>query len=280
MHKQIYTFLFLFASTIAIAQKQNPIGLKEGQDIKVTASMDQTTEMGMGMTMKMNTKSTAQMKVEKVTDNGVMLSNKVTRVVTDIDAMGQSQSFDSDKKEDLDSETGEALKDILDAQNFFMVDRSTGKFTAVDKDGKILAEDKAGNSESMMQMGAGAMNDASHMKSFVTVLPVNVKPGYSWTDSTNVNGIRTKTINTVARIENNTAYIDITGTTAGSTSMSMQEQNFDVTMNGTFTGKSEVNTKTNLTKMQNITTDISSSIDMMGQTMNMTTKGTTTMMFE
>lgn len=280
MRKQFYTLIFLFGSAIAVAQNPTALNLKEGQEIKVTTAMEQNTDMAMGMEMKINTTTTAQMKVEKVTEKYILLSNKITHITTDLDAMGQTQSFDSNKKEDLESTDGEAMKELLGDEKYYSMDRITGTFIAVDKEGNVLPEDKEGEAESMMQMGGIGLKDASKMKSFISLLPANVKPGYTWTDSTEANGIRNITTNTVTKIENGIAYLDLKGITSGTTSMEMQGTGMDIIVNGTFTGTSEVNTKTNLTKTQSITTDISSSVDMMGQTMNMTSKGVTRTTYE
>lgn len=281
MHKKIYTLLFLFASVVAVAQKQNPVNLKEGQVINVKMEMNQNTEMGQGIMMKMNTMSTSRMNVQKINPNGILVSNQITRITTNIDGMGQNQSLDSDKKEDMDSaEEGIAIKDMLEAVNYYNIDKTTGQFTSADKDGKATVEAKDEDQTAMMQMGAGALNDVTKMKSFIVVFPVNVKPGYSWIDSSEVNGIKTITTNTVNKLDNGIAYLDIKGTTAGATKMNMQGQDIDVKLNGTFTGNGEVNTKTNLSKKQVINSELISTIDMMGQTMDMTTKGTTTLTFD
>lgn len=281
MQKQFYTLLLSLISLAAVAQKNAPVNLNPGQEIKATITLDQNTEMGMGMSMNMKSKTEANLKVQKVMGDMFILSSKLTHLKTEVDGMGQNQSFDSDKKEDMDSEKGEGFKDAFKDENYFSLNKTTGELAEVDKDGIVLKKDKEDESaDLMMQMNAAAINKVSQFKTMVTSLPANVKPGYTWIDSATVNGIHNESTNTVTKVENGIAYIDIKGITKGSTSVTMQDQNMDVTVNGTITGKGEVNIKTNLTRMQNIVSDISSSVDVMGQTMNMTTKGTTTTTYE
>ncbi len=281
MQKHFYTLLLSLISLAAVAQKNAPVILNPGQEIKATITLDQDTDMGMGMSMNMKTKTEANLKVQKVMGDKYILSSKLTHLKTEVDGMGQNQTFDSDKKEDMDSEKGEPFKDIFKDENYFSLNKITGEITEVDKEGTIVKEDEEDNSaDVMMQMNAEAINKVSQFKTMVTCLPANVKPGYSWIDSATVNGIHNESTNTVTKVENGIAYIDIKGITKGSTSVTMQDQNMDVTINGTITGKGEVNIKTNLTRMQNLVTDVSSSVDVMGQTMNMTTKGTTTTTYQ
>ncbi len=85
---------------------------------------------------------------------------------------------------------------------------------------------------------------------------------------------------TVKKIENNIAYIDLDGTKSGTTTMEMMGSQIDMILNGKITGSMTVNTKTRLTQKQEMQTDITSSMDVGGQTMNMTTKGKTTISFD
>jgi hypothetical protein len=45
--------------------------------------------------------------------NSYLVSSTLTKLSTNGSAMGQELKFDSDKKEDMESETGKALKDQL-----------------------------------------------------------------------------------------------------------------------------------------------------------------------
>ena len=278
MKKYMFTLALASASMFAMAQKAETIQLKKGQEIKMSTKVEQTTDMGMG-TMSINSLAVAQIKVLDDAKGEYKISSKFTRITSELDGMGQNQSFDSDKSSDRESETGKMIMPTLDSTSYFMLNSGSGMVTEISETGGEVAEDKD-MTEALMQTGISAKNDAAALKSFAIALPANAKPGYSWNDSTDVNGIKTYLTKKLNKIEGGLAYIDVTGTTKGSTTMDMMGSSIDMTIDGNVTGTTIVDAKTKLTKEQVLTSKVKSTMDMMGQTMNMTTDSKTTTTFE
>lgn len=277
MNKIIFTAALCSLSVLGFSQKNDKVQLKKGQEIKMTMVQDQTTDLGMG-TMSTRSTMVSQLKVLDDANGQYKISNKVTKLTSELDGMGQNQTFDSDKAEDRSSEAGKLLAPMLDSTTYFLINGTDGAVSSVNESGKVVED--VDFTEALMQTGVAANNDASSIANLLVILPADVKVGYSWKDSSEENGLKSQMTKTVKKIENNIAYIDLDGTKSGTTTMEMMGSQIDMILNGKITGSMTVNTKTRLTQKQEMQTDITSSMDVGGQTMNMTTKGKTTISFD
>ena len=113
--KLILLFIsFLTAATFNIyAQKNEPkIVLTKGQKIIVKTTSNQDADMGMGMEMKNFTTAQTDLFVMDVSDVNYTLTSTLKGLKLTMDMMGQTSSYDSDKKEDSASVLGKSVANL------------------------------------------------------------------------------------------------------------------------------------------------------------------------
>src|SRR6185295_8951416 len=79
-------------------------------DIKSVSNQEM---MGQSIEITVNANTVHKLEVKEKKSNSYLVSSTLTKLSTNGNAMGQEIKFDSDKKEDLESETGKGLKDQL-----------------------------------------------------------------------------------------------------------------------------------------------------------------------
>jgi len=177
--------------------------------------------------------------------------------------MGQEVSFDSDKKEDMDGQMGETMKNVINKPQDIVVD----------KQGKIL--EKKGDSTS------GGINDMMNMSNslvkgqpfpaLVTLPNHPVKTGDTWTDSTGTPAtFKAVTTYTVKDINKDEVILDFTSIVAKKGTIEQQQMQIDMDMTGTVKGTSSYEAATGLVKKSESTSNIKGTMGIMGQSAPMT----------
>jgi hypothetical protein len=254
------------------------VGLVKGQEITISSETTQQTDLSMGMTIESDSKTTTKVKVENADDKTFTLSSVLKKMTVNSNAMGQSINYDSDKKEDRESEFGKTVSAALDKVNTIVIDRVNGNNLTVKN-----AEDK--DKEDNDPLGGLASsfvdNDPNAaVTGIVFFVPANQKAGYQWTDSSKKDGLTKIDNYTIESVNGNLVTLNTTGSLAGTSSMDMQGQAFDMTINTKTKGSFTVDTKTNLVKNRTNTADMDGSIDMAGQSMTFTGKANTKIKYE
>ncbi len=263
--KKTLLVLALFNASISFAQKD--AGLKKNQEITITTSTRQTIDMGMQMTN--NTSITSKVAVLDVNAKDYTIVNTNTKVVMDGNMMGQAINYDSDKKEDRESQIGQQFDGILNTKDTVLLDIKTGKGRSVSPE-KLTSE--KGNSLQTMMVGAAESSGIATASSILFIIAGDKKAGTQWTDSSTIEGMKNTTTYKIESISGNIATISSDGTIEGSSSMDMQGQSFDMTIKTKMIGTLLLDITTNLVKKRNNTAEVEGSIDMMGQSMPFTSK--------
>ncbi|MEO7446095.1 MAG: DUF6263 family protein [Ferruginibacter sp.] len=258
------------------ADATSTLKLELGQAIKVTTESDMDMEMSMGMNMKNKTTAYNTFKVTAVTDDTYTLTSTLDRMVMSADAMGQDMKYDSDKKEDRESETGKAIGTKIGTPFTATIDRKTGSVKVDKKD----IEEKDTENNPMASMMSAGQNETENIKSFFFVLPAGMKTGSTWQDSTMVDKMKTNTIYTLKSIDGNQATVGYTTLLSGTNQMEAQGMSFDVNMKSTTIGDIIYDVKTSLVKSRSAKADVSGTIDMGGQSMDITATATSTTDFK
>ena len=127
--KAFLLIAFFSVSMAGYAQKYEPrVVLNKGQKIVVKTSSNQEADMGMGMEMKNTSSSEHVLLVLDASKENYILTSTLTGLKLSMDFMGQSNSYDSDKKEDADSEMGKSVKN-LNIPDTFEVNKNTAAIT-------------------------------------------------------------------------------------------------------------------------------------------------------
>jgi hypothetical protein len=269
--KKIFTFSLLLISTIGFAQTSKKIQLTSGKKINITNISATVTDLGMGMQMNNNTTVTSNMVVTNENDNYYELNNTITRMQTNMDGMGQNISFDSDKKEDLDSEMGQGLAGTINKAEVLKINKANGKME------KIKADNDAKEGNPMM--GMAGMGNSESESGPVFVLPSNIKVGESWNTENKEGTMTVKSTYTLKSLDNNTALVNMSGTVDGTMEQEQMGNTMNITINSKVTGDITFDVNSSLVSKRNMVTDVSGNIDMMGQQMPISAKTTSTITY-
>jgi major membrane immunogen (membrane-anchored lipoprotein) len=200
-----------------------------------------------------------------VNGDGFLFGNTIKRMIIKASYMGQDMNFNSDKKEDMEGQMGQMLKDKI----------GKTEDVSVDKRGKVI-EMKGDTAKAAGSMG-DMMNMASQLAKgqaypLLAQLPTaKIKAGDSWTDSTgSPETIKTVTTYTLKEIKGDSMLVSYTGTIAKSGTIQQNGMEIQIEMGGTVKGNAAYETASGLLKSNNAVSDIKGSFQVMGQSVPMT----------
>src|SRR5687768_9791893 len=114
--KNVSLVVLLFASLAATAQNvPKKVSLAKGQQYEQVSLVNMNISqemMGQVMEMKMESTTNNVVEVKEASKNSYIVSNTMKRMQMNMTGV-QEVTFDSDKKEDLDSQMGEAVRDKI-----------------------------------------------------------------------------------------------------------------------------------------------------------------------
>jgi hypothetical protein len=216
------------------------------------------------MEIKSNVTLAVDLEVKKSSPN-IELSNTITRLQLQTEAMGNATEFDSDKKEDKDGQIGQILKDVIGKS--FDVTMSV--------DGIVFKSDKDKSEKETAANILGSSIDDVAKESFLAI-PTSLKVGDSLvvvgdiTDKDNSKSIAYK----VESINGNEATLSFKGSEISKKTKSMQNMEAVVTSNNIFSGIVTVNITSGLTKEKKTTIEAKGTIEVMGQSIPFSLKQT------
>jgi hypothetical protein len=266
-------FLFSFSQT------PGSIMLNKGQKLNVqTTSNALITQEAMGQTteIKIDLVSTNNIEVKSVKDTGYTLTNTITRMKTNMSFMGQDMNYDSEKKEDQESEMGKNFSKVLNHPNEVDINK-TGKVTAQKKsvEADSLKQNMAESDmmSSMMQNMMGSADDGSAgITQAFQPIPKKVKAGYTWIDSVSSENSKSKTTYTIKEVKGNEALIDIKGTLQLNNKAEAQGMEVTNSSTGIVTGDETVDISTGIIKHKTTTLETTGTVQAMGQEIPVTSK--------
>ena len=266
--KRILLLSLSFVTTTLFAQ-----GIKLETGKKITTSTSTTMDMDMGMAGKMKILGTTTNLIEitGADDKNYKATNTITKMLISQDGMGQTVSFDSDKKADRESEVGKGMSGMLDVAAKVTIDKNTGKVTEIDK--KIIEPTDSNPMASLMGSGAANTAEGTTAAAFFYI-PKDKKIGDVWSDSVNEAGMKGIKNFELKSIDDKSATIAIKTKSKGTISKEIQGMQMDIAMDGTGEGIIIVDTKTSLVKKSTANNDVSGTLDMMGQSIPLTLKMT------
>lgn len=275
MKKLVVVLLSVISFTVFAQTPTGKIVVKKGQHFMVESSSDGVSKMDMmGQSMEMKigsaTKLTAEIKESK--DNNYTITQTLTNVKSSFSGMGQEKTFDSDKKEDLDSsEAGALYKGKLNVPKDFVITTEGKSIVTTDTTSIEKKQDDNPMSEIMNMMSAGQDNAAAIL---FLVIPKGKKVGDTWLDSTINEGMKMKKTYTLNSIANKEAAVTVN--TVMDINKTMQVQGMD--MNAAMTSKVNatvlVDVISNVQKENKSTMELTGTIDIMGQSVPMTATAT------
>ena len=179
-----------------------------------------------------------------------------------MEMMGQSINFDSDKQDDMNGMVGESLKDYINKPQDVQMDYS----------GKIISDPKDTSKASAIAKQLNFAQSGYGTQMAFLAIPKNAKVGTSWTTKTDAGGIESTNNYTIKEINGDVATVSLEGTVA--TNMTMQQNGMDVVTktSGKMSGEEKVNIKTGVIQTSTTTGDASGTVSAMGQDFPSSTK--------
>lgn len=256
-------------STTAFTQSGATLHLQKGQKFQVENKIEttsSTTVQGQAMDSKADITSTYNIEVKDKVNDNYNLSNTISHILMNMEMMGQSINFDSDKQEDMDGMIGEGLKDYINKPQDVKMDNS----------GKIISDPKDTSKASAIAKQLNFAQSGYGTQMAFLAIPKNAKVGTSWTSKTDAGGIESTNNYTIKEINGDVATVSVAGTVA--TNMTMQQNGMDVVTktSGKMAGEEKVNMKTGVIQSSTTTGDASGTVTAMGQDFPSSTKVTST----
>ncbi|MDP5092224.1 MAG: DUF6263 family protein [Polaribacter sp.] len=238
--KRIITLLFVFASLCLQAQKSVLLRTNYNSGDKYVVIVETINNMGAqgGVNMKMTT----NMFIANVNTDTISVESKISNMSMDMLQGGMTMSYDSSAKEEDLEPMGKMMKQQLDPMLKAII------YTKMNKQGELLSTRVEPAFQGMDQFN----------KSGSIIFPKEkVSVGSTWSNETEDQGMKMVTNYMVSKIENDTVFLDITGTVSG-----LGE--------GTINGMAEIDSKKGLSKKS----EINMTISVQGNEMKISTKTT------
>lgn len=270
--KKILLFSFCFTSVNLFAQG---LKLQTGKKITSTTTTSVNMDMGMGGQMKINGNTTSLIEITGADEKNYNAKTKTVKMTMSQDGMGQTVSFDSEKKEDRETAIGKEMSKMLDVAAEIMINKNTGKVTEINK--KEVLENNTNPMASLM--GNANSAEASTAAAFFYI-PNGKKVGDKWADSVNEAGMKGLKNFELQSIVDNVATIAVITKSKGTISKEAQGMKFEIAMDGTGGGLISVDTKTFLVKKSTLNNDVNGTLDMMGQSLPITIKSSASTVFQ
>ena len=282
--KQFFLMAALAISITGFSQKvSNKLSFQKGQKLEMVSKVNSIVSMEMmGQTMdtKIDATITRLFDVEDVANGAATIEHKMKRMQMSFESpmAGGAQSFDSDKEADMKGEAGKAMEKALKNKYAMTLDPS-GKITAIkaDDDNPNKSEKKVDVAAGDMMSGAMAgmadgmgLPSAGDFSEFKVLPEAGATKGGTWTDTAEGK----KAVYTVTDVTD--ADVIINYTEEGTTSKTQEANGMELKISSKdkTTGKIILDKKSGLLKERTATTDSEGTMEIMGQSVPMTTKVT------
>jgi hypothetical protein len=257
------------------SQNNGSVTLAKGQKYVVENKVSTTSNsemQGQSMETTADVTSVYNIAVDNIQNDNYNMINKIAAIKLTMSSMGNNINFDSDKKEDMAGDMGSNLKDIINAPNPVVMDKSGN--IIVSKTDTSTQKAAASQTEMLLkQMGDPEQMGYGAKIAFIAI-PKKAKAGTNWQDSTSADGVTRVTNYVIKEINGNDAVVGISGTENRDTKMEMQGMEIGTKTTGTFTGEQTVDVTTGVISKNNLTADAKGTISVMGQDIPTTVKAT------
>lgn len=269
--------LLLSSCFVTILANAQSLQLQAGKIITATTSSDMNMDMGMAGQMKIKGVSTSVINITVSEEKTYKATTTNTKMTLEQEGMGQSTKFDSEKKEDLDSEVGKSLSKTLKIPVEIKIDKNTGKATETNP----AKEDDANKNPLADIAGGGTGSSASGVaESAFLIIPAGKKAGDKWIDSLNENGIKTIKNYELKSISPTEATVLLHMVSNGTINKEVQGSQMEINMNTI--GESVITTDPNSGTVKKNTTEnnMTGTLGIMGQSLPISMKMKAVSVFE
>ncbi|MEO6540408.1 MAG: DUF6263 family protein, partial [Ferruginibacter sp.] len=249
-----------------------------GHKIAVESIIDIQASLAMGMELTSNSNSLNSLEVKSSTDKDITISNTLTKMKVTMNMMGQSNNYDSENKQGNNEEMAKVFDERLNKPVDVVVDNSTGLSVAETKKEK-KADADANPTDGLMKMFSDNSDNGIVSGAF-EIIPQGKSLGNSWSDSTVEKDMKMVRTYTLKSITGNEALILVDVVSTGKNKVDFQEMEFEVKTETKTKGEIIADPITGLVSKRTSSSDISGTIQMMGQDMPISAKTTSTSIYK
>jgi hypothetical protein len=270
MKKFLFVTLLCSAMVASAQTVTRKVALAKGQQLEQLShvKMNMVQEMvGQSMEITMESDITNVVEVKDASASSFEVANTIKKILMNMSAMGQDIKFDSDKKEDMDGQMGEAFKGKIGVPREFTVNKD-GIITALKNKDEKKEEDGGGMIGGMMSgaIGDGEEKEGAAFNSLANIPSKGVKVGESWSDSTSDGNGKTFTTYTLKEVSGGNGLVTLSANSAISRELEQQGMTMQMDMKGTTIGQYTFELATGIIKTRKATTKATGTIDVAGQT--------------
>ncbi len=276
--KKIYIPFICLLITGSVFAQSAKIKLSNGQKIMVVNTTEVQASLAMGMELSSNSVTTNALEVKNSTEKGYTISNALTKIKVNMNMMGQPNNYDSENKEGNNAEMAKIFDERLNKPVDIVIDNTTG-IALTDKK-KVKKDDTEANpADDLLAMFSDNSDDAIVSGAF-EMIPQGKSAGNSWSDTTNAKDMKTIRTYTLKSVTGNEAVIQMNTVTKAVNKLNFQEMEFEIKSETKTTGEIITDINTGLVSKRTTVSDITGSIQMMGQDMPITAKSSSTNIYK
>ena len=280
MKRVFLTLMGISLTMVLVAQTPGSrIVLSRGQKILVTTTVFINTNMAPGMEATSSSTSENSLEVKQATDKFYILNSILTKLKLNAEMPGNSTAYDSEKKGDNDSEIGKSLSEKLNKVTEITIDNATGKALNTIKSDPKIGMDESNPMQSMMQMFGDNSSDEAIVSGAFQLIPQGKKVGDSWSDSVNEKNMKVMRNYTFRSREDSGAMVQLRTTIESTGTMEAMGMNMDVNTITQTTSDILVDIATGIVKRKTTDANITGSFQLMGQSVPISAKATTTSIY-
>ncbi len=265
-----------FAISASAQTSPGKLLLQKGQKIQIDNNIKSVSTqemMGQAVEITVDANMIHKVEVKDKKANSYLVSSTLTKFTTNGSAMGQELKFDSDKKEDMESEGGKAMKDLLNVSKEVELAENARVIAGIKKDATASS---SGPIMDMVNNITGAEDDESNgANAAFDVIPAGKNVGDTWSDSSITEAIRTYRNYSFKELNGNNATILLTGMQITKKKSEVQGMEINISSEGKLSGEGIVDMNTGLVKQKTTILDATSVTEVMGQSIPGTTRVTT-----
>jgi len=281
MKRPIFTLIGTLLTVALFAQKPaTKIVLAKGQKIVVTTTVSIVSN-SMGMDGNTNSSTENSMEVRLATDKDYTISSKLTKIKFSTEGPGMTTSYDSEKKEDQETEMGKSMSEKLNKINDVIIDNTSGvPLNDPKPQPKKDEEADASPMASLFNMVGENGSDEALVAGAFQLIPADKKPGDSWSDSSLDGNIKVRrTYNFKANTDSG-AVIKLTAKAESTGTIPVMGMTMDVSTTTETTSEILLDLATGLVKRKSTESNAEGSFQVMGQSVPFTAKATTVSIYK
>jgi len=255
-------FSLLFTGLLFAQTPTTKIVLNNDEKITVENTLNFEATV-MGMAISNNSTTLNSLVVKNTTDQHYTITNTMTKIKTDMNAMGQNESYNSET-DNASSDIGKAMSERLNKPEEVMLDKNTGNATVVASKEKKKSGEDAVPMEGLMNLVGDNSADAMVSGAFELV-PQGKKVGDKWSDSSSSKEGKVVRNYTLKSIDGNIATIGLDAKITANTKIDFQEMEMELKSTTVTTGEFTTDIVTGKVKKKTTNSNIEGSVQLMGQ---------------